>query len=133
MASPTVNYTIERGEHWERLIVPKDRRTRRRRVPTEAAASLRIATGDNAGDYVIPTDITSEGAVLLTLTAAQTEWLAVGTYAWDMVVTVSTSALLTSTPLRETVVVKGTLTVTEYDNITPMDSDGAGTALTAVA
>ena len=69
----------------------------------------------------------------MTLTAAQTEWLPVGSHAWDAVVTVSTSALLTSTPLRETVVVKGTLTVTEYDNITPMDSDGAGTALTAVA
>jgi hypothetical protein len=133
MAANTVNYTIERGEQWERLIVPKDRRTRRRRVPTEAAASLRITTGDNAGDYVIPTDITAEGAVLLSLTGVQTEWLEVGTYAWDMVCTLSRSALLTSTPLTELVTVRGTLTVTEYTNITPMESDGAGEALTAVA
>lgn len=123
------DYKIKRGEDWERLIVIKDRRTRRKRVPTEAAASVRI----DGVDYVLPTEITSEGGVKLSLSANNTEWLSDGTYLWDMVATVSRSALLTSTPLTETVVAKGTLTVSTYSNITPMDSDGVPTALTVVS
>lgn len=123
------NYNISRGEVWERLIIPKDRRTRRKRVPTSAAASVLI---DDVA-YVLPTEITSEGGVLISLTAGNTEWMAVGEYPWDMVLTVSRSALLTSTPLAETLGVKGTLTVTDYENITPMESDGASEPLEEVA
>lgn len=123
------DFKVDRGEHWERLILIKDRRTHRKRVPTEAAASIRI----DGVDYVIPTEITSEGGVLMTLTGNNTEWLADGTYNWDMVATVSRSALLTSTPLTEKVVAKGTLTVSTYANITPMDSDGNPTALAVVS
>lgn len=123
------DYKIRRGEDWERLILIKDKRTRRKRVPTEAAASVRI----DGTDYVLPTEITSEGGVKLSLTAGNTEWLSDGTYNWDMVATVSKSALLTSTPLTERVVAKGTLTVSTYSNITPMDSDGNPTALTVLS
>lgn len=129
MPRANMNYTIDRGEVWERLIVLKDKRTHRKRVPTEVAASVSI--GDTK--YVIPTEVTSEGAVLLSLSANNTEWFSVGTYNWDMVATVSRSAMLTSTPLAETLVVSGTLTVQNYDNITPMDSDGNPTALEVVA
>lgn len=125
----STDFKVDRGEHWERLILIKDRRTHRKRVPTEAAASIRI----NDVDYVIPTEITSEGGVLMTLTPNNTEWLADGTYNWDMVATVSRSALLTSTPLTEKVVAKGTITVRTYANITPMDSDGNATALAVVS
>jgi hypothetical protein len=75
--------------------------------------------------------ITSEGGLLLTMTANNTEWLADGEYDWDLVATVSRSALLTSTPLAETVVVHGKLVVSTYNNLTPMDSDGVPTALVA--
>lgn len=119
------NYNISRGEVWERLIIPKDRRTHRKRVPVEAAASVLV---DDVA-YVLPTEITHEGGVLLSLTAENTEWFAVGEYSWDMVIVVSRSALLTSTPLAETLAVKGTLTVTNYANITPMESDGNPTPL----
>lgn len=129
MPRANMNYTIDRGEVWERLIVLKDKRTHRKRVPTEVAASVQI--GDTK--YVIPTEVTSEGAVLLSLSANNTEWFTVGEYNWDMVATVSRSAMLTSTPLAETLVVSGTLTVQNYDNITPMDSDGNPTALEVVA
>lgn len=128
----TLNYTIDRGETWERLVIIKDRRTRRKRVPVEAMASLRIVSGPKLGAWVIPTTITSEGGVSLDLTSGNTEWLDVGVYLWDMVVTISRSALLTSTPLVETQVVRGTLTVISYDNITPMDSDGNMVPLEAV-
>lgn len=129
MPRANMNYTIDRGEVWERLVVLKDKRTHRKRVPTEVAASVKI--GDTK--YVIPTEVTAEGAVLLSLTANNTEWFTVGEYNWDMVATVSRSAMLTSTPLAETLVVSGTLTVQNYDNITPMDSDGDPTALEVVA
>jgi hypothetical protein len=124
-----LNYTVKRGEVWERLVIPKDKRTHRKRVPTEAAASIRIGLVD----YVIPTEITSEGGVLLSMTPENTEWLADGEYLWDMVVTVSRSALLTSTPLTQTLLCKGTITVSTVANITPMDSDGVTTPLVAVA
>lgn len=130
MAKKTkIDYTVDRGELWERLVVLKDRRTHRKRVPTEVAASVKV--GDTV--YVLPTEITSEGAVLLTMSAENTEWLPAGTYDWDMVATVSRSALLTSTPLSEMLVVYGSLTVQTFDNLTPMDSDGQTTALVARA
>jgi len=130
MAKKTkIDYTVDRGELWERMVVLKDRRTHRKRVPTEVSASVKV--GDTV--YVIPTEVTSEGAVLLTMSAENTEWLPAGTYEWDMVATVSRSALLTSTPLSEMLVVYGTLTVQTFDNLTPMDSDGQTTALVARA
>lgn len=130
MAKKTkIDYTVDRGELWERMVVLKDRRTHRKRVPTEVSASVKV--GDTV--YVIPTEVTSEGAVLLTMSAENTEWLPAGTYDWDMVATVSRSALLTSTPLSEMLVVYGTLTVQTFDNLTPMDSDGQTTALVARA
>lgn len=129
----TRDFTIDRGEVWERLIMIKDRRTHRRRVPTEAAASLRIVVGDDAGDYILPCDITSEGGVMLSLSPGNTEWLVPGTYPWDMVVTVSRTPTWTETTEEQTVVVRGTLTVNEYVNITPLDSDGMPEPLEAVA
>lgn len=129
MAKMRIDYKVDRGERWERLVVIKDRRTHRKRVPTEAAATVKI--GDTK--YVIPTTITTEGCVLLTLTENNTEWLSDGTYDWDMVATVSRSALLTSTPLSEMMVVYGTLIVSTYANLTPMDSDGVTSALTVVS
>ena len=129
MAKAQINYTVDRGEVWERLLILKDRRTRRKRVPVEAAASVLI----DGVKYVIPSEITSEGGVLLTMSAANTEWMEDGEYSWDMVATVSRSALLTSTPLTEALVVYGTLAVQTYDNITPMASDGVTEALEIVA
>lgn len=126
--STTVDYHINRGEPWERLVIIKDKRTHRKRVPTVVAASVSIGLQK----YVIPTTITSEGGVRLSLTPAQTEWFVDGEYLWDMVATVSRSALLTSTPLAELVTAKGTLIVETYANITPMGSDGNGVPLTEV-
>lgn len=123
-----VNYEVVRGEIWERLVIIKDKRTRRKRVPTEVAATIKVGTSL----YSIPAEITSEGGVLLSLNSGNTEWLAAGEYRWDMVATVSRSALLTSTPLSEMLVVYGTITVVNYDNLTPMDSDGVTEALSLV-
>lgn len=112
----TVNFTITRGEVWERLVVIKDKRTRRKRVPVEVAAAVRLPDGD----YYLPTEVTAEGGIKLYLNPQQTAWLEDGEYRWDIVAIVSRSALLTSTPFHEQVVLTGNLTVKSYDNIAPM-------------
>lgn len=119
------NYSIQRGEIWQKLLIFKDKRTRRRRVPAEAAATVLI---DDV-KYVLPVEITSEGGVLISLTPENTEWFEDGEYRWDAVVTISRSAMLTTAPTMETVPVYGTLTFTTYDNLTPMESDGNPEAL----
>jgi hypothetical protein len=68
--------------------------------------------------------VTSEGGFLLELTPAQTKWLVDGEYSWDGVATVSRSQRFTNSPQAETVVFKGTLTVTSYDSVTPMEYEG---------
>ncbi len=119
------DYKINRGEMWERLLIIKDKHIALEPAPTEAAATVLI----DAVKYVIPVTITSEGGVLLSLTPENTEWFADGEYLWDVAATVSRSALLTSTPLVETVVVHGTLTVSTYDNLSPLASDDNPEAL----
>lgn len=125
MKKAKVDYHAWRGEVWERMLILKDRRTRRKRVPTEAAATIKV----DGVNYVIPVSVTSEGGILLTLTSNNTEWLGAGEYDWDCVATTSRSALLTSSPLSETVVVYGTITVLEHENLTPLASDGNPEAL----
>lgn len=126
----TLNYSLERGEVWERLIMIKDRRTRRVRKPVQVAASILI----NDVAYYLPSAVTTEGGVLLELSPAETLWLTDGTYSWDMVATISRSQAFTSTPLSEEVVLNGTITVSTYNNITPMEADTlTPVALTAVA
>lgn len=126
----TLDYSLQRGEVWERLVVIKDRRTRRVRTPVQVAASIDI----NGTAYYLPSAVTAEGAVLLALSPQETKWLTDGTYTWDMVATISRSQAFTSTPLSEEVVLTGTITVSSYANITPMEVDDlAPVALTPVA
>jgi flavorubredoxin len=113
----TLNYSIQRGEVWERLIMVKDRRTRRVRKPMQASACILIS----GVSYAIPSVITAEGGILLEMTPAQTKWLVDGSYAWDGVATISRAQNFTSIPTEETVVFKGTLTVSSYDSVTPME------------
>lgn len=114
-----LNYTIERGEVWERLILVKDRRTRRVRKPSAAACTILI----DSVAYDLPLTLTSEGGILLSLNPAQTKWLVAGEYAWDGVAVISRAQNMTTSPSAETVILKGTLTVTSYDPITPMAVD----------
>lgn len=115
----TINYSLQRGEVWERLIMIKDRRTRRVRKPTEVAACILIG----GVSYYLPSAITAEGGVLLELSPAQTKWLADGAYSWDAVATISRAQNFTNSPEAELVVLNGTITVSSYSNITPLDSD----------
>ncbi len=117
--SQTINYSLQREAVWERLILIKDRRTRRVRKPTKAAACIKVGLTS----YYLPSAITTEGGLLLFLNPQQTKWLADGEYAWDGVATVSRSQSFTSQPDYEDVVFKGTITVSTYANITPLAVD----------
>lgn len=122
------DYHIERGEAFDRLIIIKDRRTHRRRVPTEAKAVVLM----DGIKYYLPQYITSEGGIMLSLTVYQTEWMTPGEWPFDVEAKISRSPMLTSTPLVETIAVKGTLFVSTYSNLSPLLSDGVMTPLQVV-
>src|SRR5688500_13332475 len=106
-----------RGEFFERLIIIKDRRTHRKRVPTAASAGMLISpTGQAAYKLTIPTEINSEGGVLLAFDPQETYDIPEGEWPWDLVVTISTAPLFTSGNMVETRPVAGTITVTSYEN-----------------
>ena len=122
--SKTIDYNMIRGEFFERLIIIKDKRTHRRRVATEAAATMLVEpVGQAAYTVDLPVSVTNEGGVLLSLTGTETYAIPDGEWVWDMVVTVSTSPTMVSNPLQEVRPVNGTITVTTYENITPMDTN----------
>lgn len=77
-----VKYTVTQGIDWDRLVVVKDRRTRRVIRPIECWA--RIKTGELTV-APIRTLVTSEGAILLSLTAAETKSLPVGELEFDVI------------------------------------------------
>jgi hypothetical protein len=77
-----VKYTATQGIDWDRLVVVKDRRTRRVIRPIECWA--RIKTGDMTV-APIRTLVTSEGAILLSLTAEETKSLPVGELEFDVI------------------------------------------------
>lgn len=125
MKTAVKNYTAKKGEFFQRLLILKDKRTHRRRVPTEVDATILV----NDVQYILPVYVTSEGGVMINMTPENTEWLGVGEFPYDAVVTCSVSALLTSTPLQQMLCVKGTITVSDDGNMTPLDSDGNPVAL----
>lgn len=82
-----INYSITKGGNtpWKRLIIPKDRRTRRLAKPTEARAYIK--TGTHTKKY-IPASITSENGILLELSAIQINDLPEGTWDYDVFATI---------------------------------------------
>lgn len=122
------DYHVERGEAFDRLVIIKDRRTHRRRVPTEAKATVLM----DGIKYALPQYITAEGGVMLSLSPYQTEWMLPGEWPFDIEAKISRSPLLTSSPLVETIVMKGTIFVSTYSNLSPLLSDGTTSALQVV-
>jgi hypothetical protein len=114
-----LKYTMKRGEKWRRLVVLKDRRTRRKRVPTSVSAGVLV----DGVAHVLPATITAEGAVRLDLTPAQTLFFEEGTYPFDVVAEVSNSPLFTSTIVSERLVLRGEIVVKNLNNIAPMGYD----------
>ena len=116
---PTVvNYLLTRGLPWNRLVAVKSRRTRWRLNVADTNAYLALPSGIK---IEIPSEVTSEGIISLSLTTAATIDLPVGDLPYDIWATVQVA-------LDETKyipVARGTITVSSYSNITP--SDGVDT------
>lgn len=111
MAHPaqTINYTLTRGLPWERLIIIKERRTHRLIAPTDARAYVK--TGDLTVAE-LTTTITTERGIELSLTAEETQDLPLGELQYDVIATVRGT---------QTLVAKGTISVSALNNITPLE------------
>lgn len=127
----TVKYTATQGIPWERLLIVRDRRTRRIIRPIEAWA--RIKTN---GYTVAPItcEVTSEGGILLSLTKEQTQDLPVGELTFDVIAkTYKRQSLvygsLTTYPGRLTgeiitqPVARGTITVSALNTVTSLEQE----------
>jgi hypothetical protein len=126
-----VTYTATQGIDWDRLVVVKDRRTRRVIRPIECWA--RIKTGDLTV-APIRTLVTSEGAILLSLTAEETKALPVGELEFDVIARHNKRQSLaygsfTTYPGRfqgETItrpVVRGVIKVEALDTVTSLEQE----------
>lgn len=111
--SQTVNYRLTKGLPWERLLIVKDRRTRRLVRPTSARCYIK--TGDLTVKEVDIT-LTTENGILLSLTAEETQDLPTGFLSYDVL------AVLADV---ERPVAKGTIEVSGLDNITPLEDSQA--------
>lgn len=126
-----VKYSATQGIPWERLIIVRDRRTHRVRRPVQCWARIKTGTLTVAP---ITTTITSEGGILLSLTAEQTKDLPVGELKFDVMAVMPKYQVLTATNFAsyevssstETItepVARGVLTVSALDTVTSLEEN----------
>lgn len=115
----TQNWTAEQGQSFHKLVVPRDRRTRRILKPRDAAGAVR--TDAYGGLMPFTCVITSEGSIAIELTGEQLRDLAPGDYAYDIVATIPISFPYSEYETRK--IAAGTLTVQAYTTITYGDED----------
>lgn len=118
MATTTLSYTMQRGTEFERLVIVKNRRTRRVVYPDTARCVVQL-TGSTKE---IPVTISSEGGIKLYLSPADTADFPVGTYNFDITAPVDDGYW--------NVVAKGTIEVTNLGNIAPLEEASASMPLT---
>lgn len=108
-----VNYSLTRGLPWERLVIVKDRNTRRVVKPTDAISFVQTGT---LSKVEITTEVTSENGIKLTLTAEETQDLPLGELKYDVLATIAGIQRPVS---------KGIITVSALDTVTPMEDTQA--------
>lgn len=117
------SYTLTKGIPWERLIVVKDRRTRRLLAVTEARGA--VQTGDLTRKEFNIT-ITNKGEILIALSEEDTRELPAGDLPFDIIATCTRMLYYpgqTATITQK--VVSGTITVSENITITPSEDTQA--------
>lgn len=105
----TVNYTLDRGLPWERLIIIKNKYNHALLKPTDARAFVKTGT---TSKFEINTSITKENGVMLSMTAEETQDLPLGDLAYDVMVTINGVQRPVS---------GGTITVIALDTVTPLE------------
>jgi hypothetical protein len=100
------DYTLERGESWDRLIIVKDRRTHRPLKVTACQGYMR----NGALTQTLNAQVSSEHGVYLTLDEFETWALLDGEYPYDVVATIAA---------EDRIVQSGTIKVASVSQISP--------------
>jgi hypothetical protein len=109
-----VNYSLTRGLPFERLIVVKNRATHYRVNLSDPSAFIEVSSLDKKQ---INAEITPEGVIRLHLNKDETVDLPTGTYNYD----VWANVYINNTSYEYKPVARGTIEVSTYDNITPLE------------
>ena len=105
------DWTLPPGQPWERLVMIKDKRTRRPQKLTEARAIMRLVSNPSV-TYDIPITISFEGGASMCIPYQDTLELDAGTWEWDLVVDYRG---------YNEPVAQGKIEVLALDNITPLE------------
>lgn len=117
------SYTLTKGIPWERLIVVKDRRTRRMVSISEARGAIKTS---ELGRKEFTITLTNKGEILIALTEEDTRELPVGDLEFDVIATCHKMPYYpgqTATVTQK--VVSGTISVSENATITPSEDTQA--------
>jgi len=109
----TVNYKLDRGLPWERLIIIKNKYSHALLHPSDARAFIKTGT---LSKVEITASVTTENGVNLSLTAEETQDLPLGDLQYDVMVTINGVQRPVS---------GGTITVSALDTITPLEDTQA--------
>jgi len=109
----TVNYKLDRGLPWERLIIVKNKYSHALLKPSDARAFIKTGT---TSKVEITASITTENGVKLSLTSEETQDLPLGDLQYDVMVTINGVQRPVS---------GGTITVSALDTVTPMEDTQA--------
>jgi len=101
---------IRRGEYWQRLIIVKDKRTRRIVHVTVASAMMQAASSSVKIPITCVVDA-SRGSILMVMSEAETADLVDGTYSYDVVADAG----------RLRTIETGTIEVSTVAQITPLE------------
>lgn len=112
----TVNYSMVRGLPWERHIYVKNRRTRRVVKVTEPDAFVRVS---DTHKKQIVTEVLSDNGIKLYMDPGDTIDMADGSYVYDV------WAYVGVTDKVYMPVARGTIDVSTYDNVTPLEDTDA--------
>ena len=114
-----VKYTLIKGLPWERLIIVKDRVTRRIIVPSDAWGVVKTS---DIGRIELTTSITTEGGIAISLSEEETKDLPEGLLTFDVIATVRRTPLTPDgATTMTTPVAKGTINVSPLGTVTPIE------------
>ena len=114
MPTTNVQYTLTRGLPWTRRICVKSKLTHYRVNIANPTAYVAVSSSNKKQ---LTTEVTTDGNIKLSLDETETRDLPVGVLTYDVWADVTIG-------LNETVyqpVAKGTITVSSYDNVTPLE------------
>lgn len=116
-------YTLTKGLPWERLVVVKDSRTHRLVAVSEARGAVKTSN-NTVSEFAIT--LTNRGEILICLTAEQTRELPVGDLEFDVIATCNRLVYYSGQTTTITQpVVRGIISVSESDDITPSEDSQA--------